>query len=82
MAHTEHLIQNHEQNFRDIFSRLNKTVSISIFVTVMTLLVTTGGLVVGLLYNDIKETKVEFRKNQLAVTRELGEIKVLIAELK
>jgi len=77
---SEHYIKTHEQNFRDIFSSLNKKVSSVAFVATITVVMALWGSLFGLIYIDIKDMKTAWMKSQLAITRELGEVKTLVAE--
>jgi len=78
----DHLIQNHEQHFRDIFSKLNKLIPATTLISAATIMIALWGILFGLLYADISDVKKQAAKDRIEVVRELGEIKTLIAGLK
>jgi len=77
-----------EQNFRDIFSKLNKFTDIlNKFVTTNTMFAIIAVLIglwasmFGLLYVDIQDHKKVSIEQRIEVIRELGEVKTLIGKL-
>ncbi len=71
-----------EQNFRDIFSRLNKSLPISIFVVTMTVMMGFWGSMFGLVYVDQQDQKEIGNKQYIEVIKELGQVKLAIGNIK
>ncbi len=71
-----------EQNFRDIFTKINKLIPFSTFTITITVLIGFWGSMFGLMYNDIQNHKEIANKQRIEVIRELGEVKVLIGQIK
>lgn len=70
-----------EQNFRDIFSKLNRVVTSNMFAVTMTVLIGLWGSMFGLLYVDIQDHKKVSIEQRIEVIRELGEVKTLIGKI-
>ena len=72
----------YEQNFRDIFSKINKLLPISAFSLIMTILIAFWGSLFGLLHADIQNFKREAMAQRIEVIKELGEVKILSSKIK
>jgi len=77
-------IERYEQNFRDIFSKLNRLVPNSVFITVMTTIIIVGGSLFGLMYTDLQTFKAvsvaTATEQRIEVIKEIGELKTLIEQ--
>ena len=73
--------ERYEQNFRDLFSKLNRTITGSVFALTMTIIIAFWGSLFGLLYNDMQNFKQQSTEQRIEIIRELGEVKTLIADI-
>ena len=73
--------ERYEQNFRDIFSKINKSLPMTVFTAAMLIFVGLWGSIFGLMYNDIQAHKATDQEQRIEVIRELGEVKTLIEKL-
>jgi predicted PurR-regulated permease PerM len=74
--------ERHERQFDNIFSRLNKAVTNNVFGVTITVLMAFWASLFGLLYADLQGHKTIAIEQRIEVIRELGEVKVLIGQLK
>ena len=72
----------YERNFETIFSKLNKTLPINAFATVMTIVIVFWGSLFGLIYNDMQNFKQISTDQRIEVIREIGEVKTMISLIK
>lgn len=72
----------YEQNFRDIFHKLNKFIPANIFTITIVVLVGLWGSLFGLIYVDQQNHKEIANKQYIEVVKELGGIKTLIGKIK
>jgi hypothetical protein len=75
-------IERYEQNFRDIFHKLNASLPTSSFIAVMTTLIIVGGSLVGLMYSDQQEHKRIATQERINVIEKISEVKQLIYTIK
>lgn len=74
--------ERYEQNFRDIFSKINKTIPISAFSLIMAIIIAFWDSLFSLLYADMQNFKQKSMDQHIEVIKELGEVKVLISTIK
>ena len=74
--------ERYEQNFRDVFSKLNKSLPMSAFTATMIVLVGLWGSMFSLIYVDIQNHKDIDAEQRVEVIRALGEVKVMIEKIK
>ena len=72
----------YEQNFRDIFSKVNKALPVHIFIITMIAMLGFWGSMFGLVYVDQQDHKEIANKQYIEVVKELGGIKTLIGTIK
>jgi hypothetical protein len=75
-------IERFEQNFRDIFHKLNRLLPVSAFIATMVVIVGFWGSIFGLMYVDLQSHKTIANDQRIEVIRELGEVKTMIANIK
>ena len=78
--YTEQIYTEHTQYFRDLFTKVNKMVSVNMFAVVMTIIMALWASLFSLIYVDMKDHKEIYAKERVEIIRELGEIKILIAK--
>ena len=70
-----------EQNFRDIFSKINASVTSNMLAVTLTVLIGLWGSMFSLLYVDIQDHKKVSVEQRIEVIRELGEVKTMIGSI-
>ena len=72
----------YEDNFKTIFSKINRMLPISAFAALMVVLIGLWGSLFSLLYVDLQGYKAINTEQRIEFIKEVGEVKELIATIK
>lgn len=74
-------LERFERNFRDLFSKANKSISMIAFLAIMTLMTASWITLYGLIYKDMQDFKATYMEQRHEITKAIGDLKAEIARI-